>query len=379
MEKILGIVAVILLLAACGQHQTAANSQTGKTDTSFTIKGNINGVTKGLALLSYVVGKDVRIDSAVISNSGFSFTGKLPEPEEVQVSFMNDAYNGGITLFAENAVINIRADTASLDKPVIEGSQSQKELEDYKKQLSPVDTRSDQLNRQGRDIFTSGKLTKAVGDSLTSIGHTLDSQRAVIIAGFVKTNPGSPVSAWAISKNLLFEPKLETLEPLFNILPAARQTGIYGTVIHDAIASAKATGLGRPAIDFTQPDTAGKPISLSLFKGKYTLVDFWASWCGPCRAENPNIVKLYKQYNKKGFAILGVSLDTDKELWVKAIQKDQLTWAQVSDLKAWNNGASMVYGIKGIPFSVLLDKNGIIIAKNLRGAELEKKLKEIFK
>jgi peroxiredoxin len=379
MKKILGIGLIIVLLTACGQHQTAANNQTGKPDTSFTIAGTINGFNKGLALLSYVVGKDVRVDSAVINNGGFSFTGTLPEPEEVQVSFANDTYNGGIILFAENAVITIKADTASLGKPEIEGSASQKELEDYRKQVSPVDMQSEKLNNYGRDIFSSGKLTKAIGDSLIAIGHLLDNQRAVIIAAFVKANPGSAVSAWAISKNLLFEPKLEILEPLFNVLPAARQTCIYGSVIHDAIASAKATGIGRPAIDFTQPDTAGKSISLSSFKGKYVLVDFWASWCGPCRAENPNIVKLYRQYNNKGFNILGVSLDTDRELWLKAIEKDQLTWTQVSDLKAWNNSASLAYGIKGIPFSVLLDKNGTIIAKNLRGAELGNKLKEIFK
>ena len=152
----------------------------------------------------------------------------------------------------------------------------------------------------------------------------------------------------------------------------------YSKLIHQSINSAKATSIGRQAIDFTQPDVNGKNISLSSYKGKYVLVDFWASWCGPCRTENPNVLKAYNDYKEKGFDVLGISLDNDKAAWLKAIQKDHLPWTQVSDLKAQNNDAYVAYGIKGIPFNVLLDKNGVIVGKNLRGEGLEKKLKEIL-
>jgi thiol-disulfide isomerase/thioredoxin len=119
-------------------------------------------------------------------------------------------------------------------------------------------------------------------------------------------------------------------------------------------------------------------VSLSSFKGKYFLLDFWASWCGPCRRENPNVVKAYRQYHNKGFDILGVSLDDSKDDWLKAIKKDGLSWTQVSDLKGWKNEAATLYGIQGIPMNFLIDKEGKIIAKNLRGQDLEKRLAEVL-
>ena len=136
---------------------------------------------------------------------------------------------------------------------------------------------------------------------------------------------------------------------------------------------------GQPAIEIALPSANGDTIRLSSLKGKVVLLDFWASWCGPCRVANKGLTKIYQKFKAKGFEIYSVSLDNEKENWLKAIKKDQLPWTQVSDLKAWNNAASTAYGIKGIPFNVLLDKDGIIIAKNLRGDELMKKLQEILK
>jgi len=143
----------------------------------------------------------------------------------------------------------------------------------------------------------------------------------------------------------------------------------------------KVGAVGTAAVDFTQPDTTGTPVSLSSFHGKYVLVDFWASWCGPCRAENPNLVKTYNKYKDNGFAVLGVSLDQPgkKDSWLAAIHKDNLTWVQVSDLKFWDNEVAVLYGIKAIPSNLLLDPQGKIIAKDLRGEELDKKLAEILK
>ncbi|MEJ1242363.1 TlpA disulfide reductase family protein [Chryseolinea sp. T2] len=143
--------------------------------------------------------------------------------------------------------------------------------------------------------------------------------------------------------------------------------------------SMKSIAIGQPAPEIALPDTTGQIVKLSSFKGKYVLVDFWAKWCGPCRQENPNVVRAFNKYKDKGFTVFGVSLDRSKEDWLQAIRKDGLTWTHVSDLKYWNSEAAKTYNINGIPFSVLLDKNGVIIAKNLRGPALEKKLEEVLR
>jgi peroxiredoxin len=137
--------------------------------------------------------------------------------------------------------------------------------------------------------------------------------------------------------------------------------------------------LNQPAPAFTLPDVSGQPVALSSFKGRYVLVDFWASWCGPCRKENPNVVRAYQQFKDKNFTILGVSLDKEKGPWQKAIAADGLTWAHVSDLKFWDSEVVPKYNIQGIPYNVLVDPNGVVIAENLRGAELDKKLGEVLK
>jgi peroxiredoxin len=137
--------------------------------------------------------------------------------------------------------------------------------------------------------------------------------------------------------------------------------------------------LNKQAPDFTLPDINGKPVPLSSLRGKYVLVDFWASWCKPCRDENPNVVKVFQQFRDKNFTVLGVSLDKEKDPWVKAIKDDQLNWTHVSDLKFWNSLIVPMYGIESIPYNVLLDPNGVVIADNLRGAALEAKLSEVIK
>ncbi len=147
---------------------------------------------------------------------------------------------------------------------------------------------------------------------------------------------------------------------------------------HEVVGRMLATTIGEQAPDIVMPDVSGKSQSLSSLKGKVVLVDFWASWCGPCRKEMPNVVKAYSKYKNKGFEIFGVSLDGDKPNWEQAIAKDGITWLQVSDLKAWDCAAAKLYGVQGIPYTVLLDKEGKIIAKNLRGEELDKKLAEVL-
>ncbi|HTN35469.1 MAG TPA: TlpA disulfide reductase family protein, partial [Arachidicoccus sp.] len=195
---------------------------------------------------------------------------------------------------------------------------------------------------------------------------------------FIKENPKSYVSL-NLLRSLTYTTDYGDLNKMFTGLDTAIQHSVSGVKIEKQLATMKQTAVGQPAIDFTLNDVNGKSVSLSSFKGKYVLVDFWASWCGPCRAENPNVVKAFDKYKSKGFTILGVSLDEDGAKWKEAIEHDKLAWTQVSDLKGWKADVAEKYGVRAIPANFLIDKEGTIIGHNLRGEELEAKLAEVVK
>lgn len=198
------------------------------------------------------------------------------------------------------------------------------------------------------------------------------------IEAFIKEQPASIVSAFVLYR--YFSPSLsaEDVIKYTNLLDPSLANTQYVKLLKELPTALRSTAIGQQAPDFTLPNPEGKLLKLSDHFGKYLLVDFWAAWCGPCRRENPNIVRVYNKYKDKGFSVYGVSLDSNKEAWIKAIQQDGLHWPQVSDLQFWNSGPAKLYGIRGIPGSVLLDPSGKIIARNIRGEDLEKKLAELI-
>lgn len=197
------------------------------------------------------------------------------------------------------------------------------------------------------------------------------------IVNYAMQNNVSVVSAYIVLRNA-YQYDETDLEPIVNNFDNSVKGSIYIKKLSERIETLKRVSVDQPAVDFTMNDIGGNPVTLSSLYGKYLLVDFWASWCGPCRRENPNVVAAYNEFNDKGFDILGVSFDKDKDKWIKAVEDDGLLWHQVGDLKGWGNEAGKLYAINSIPSNILLDPKGIIIAKNLRGEDLLAQLEKLF-
>jgi len=210
-----------------------------------------------------------------------------------------------------------------------------------------------------------------------SISTFLKNDLKKILQDFAGANSSSTVASYLIMRNS-WQFDLPELEESVNKFDVSIDSSLYTQTVKKLVETLKSVQIGKAAPDCAMNDSLGNQFQLSSLKGKVLLVDFWATWCMPCRRENPNIVKAYRLYNKKGFDILGCSFDTDREKWLKAIKDDKLTWHHVSDLQGWDNAAGKLYGINSIPANVLLDKDQKIIARNLRGEELLDKLAEVF-
>lgn len=278
--------------------------------------------------------------------------------------------------FAENAKINLALNKDSIRLSTVTGSASQKDHVLYEQAVKPM---NDKLNALSQWSRSKGKMEQSVQDSVTKLWEAIDADRKLAVRQFINQNASSVVAAWAVTRHFLFQPDVQDLEKMYNSLGAQARNSKFGKEINQKLEIENKTAIGRVAPDFSQADTLGRSVALKSFRGKYVLVDFWASWCVPCRQENPNVVKAYDQYKSKNFDIMGVSLDGKKENWIKAIKQDGLMWTHVSDLQDWKNEAAKIYGVNSIPSNFLIDPKGIIIAKNLDGEKLQAKLAEVLK
>jgi len=250
-------------------------------------------------------------------------------------------------------------------------------------QIKPVEDKLNAILKEYQQAAPAKKNTPAYQAEIEKRYSSAVNEMTLLLRSFISKHPNSYISLLVL--NDLTNPnsgiEVSSLTNLYKSLSESLKKTELGQTLGNRILTTSRTAIGTVAPDFTQNDPDGKPVKLSDFRGKYVLIDFWASWCGPCRKENPNVVRAYAQFKDKNFEILGVSLDNPnaKNAWLNAIEKDNLTWKQVSDLQGWGNQAARLYGVEGIPQNFLIDPKGVIIAKNLRGEELIKTLSRILK
>jgi peroxiredoxin len=339
---------------------------------SFEITGTITGLPENSRVTLTNINKPGdTLARGLVTNGSFVLKGKVEEPNLYQLNM--DGVSKKAVLFIGNEKTTVKGSSESTQLLEVKGSAIHQDFQEMQTIFNPLMQKLMETNRK-----IQGTPGIQPNDSLFTAYQKHYNEVFAAIDRFVSNKKSSPLSAFLLVITRELEQDIISLEKRFNQLDASVKEGFYGKILSQDIADSKIGAVGTDAIDFTQNDTTGKPVSLASFRGKYVLVDFWASWCKPCRIENPNLVAAFKKFKNKNFTVLGVSLDRSREPWLQAIREDNLTWTQVSDLRYWQNEAAQKYKIESIPQNYLVGPDGKIVGKNLRGEALEAKLCELL-
>lgn len=365
MKKITYLLALAAVFAACNSGNKG-----------YTVTGTIEGATDGdTVFLQTVEGRQlVKMDTTIIKDGTFIFEGTQDTAVSRYVSYQSEGKEGmTMDFFLENGKINIKM---SQNEASATGTANNDIYQEIRVQLNDV-------NKQMMEIYNSMSDTTLTDEQRQAKGQKMDELQdktvAISKAGISK-NITNPVGILLLKQNFYYMDVAE-LDPLMPQIPAAFSNDETIIKIKNNVEKMKATAVGQKFTDFEMLTPEGKSVKLSDYagKGKVVLVDFWASWCGPCRREMPNLVEAYAKYKGKNFEIVGVSLDRDGEAWKDGIKKLNITWPQMSDLKYWDSEAAKMYAVSSIPHTMLIDGEGTIIARGLHGDELEAKLTEVIK
>ena len=348
----------------------------------YVISGEVKGAegqTVSLKQYRNLQQDPVEVAATTVKDGKFTLKGNSPYPEFCQLYVGNQ---GPVQFFVENSDIRILMDMGNLAQAKVTGSKENEVFMEFIDELEKFAQRQKQLSDSYIALSTS---SIAAPDAVANIRvqlEKLNADHTASMINFVQKYSGRVVTAFIVNSvnGLIQLVNFSQLEQMANGFDARNGQSQWVKMLRDYVAINKRTAIGQPFPDITLKTPDDQPISISDYagKGKYVLLDFWAAWCGPCRNANPRVVELYKRYKDKGFEIVGISLDQNKEAWVKAIKDDQLAWPQMSDLLYWQSAAAKLYSVSSIPHTVLLDKDGKIIAKGLYADGLAAKLSELF-